>query len=142
MKPLALPPSCQRVVALAALKRRPLHRQWVSATLWPNSAPANAVASLRSALWRLRPIGADSLLAVGPQHVALAPGVSVDWHAAVDHIERLLVDRQPAPELIPLLRAGDLLTGWADGWSEGERRRYRALRVAALDALSADSQNR
>ena len=29
MEPLVLPPSCRRLVALAAVKRRELHRSWV-----------------------------------------------------------------------------------------------------------------
>ncbi|MGV0646279.1 hypothetical protein [Mycolicibacterium sp. XJ879] len=48
-----LPPACQRLVALLALKRRPMHRLWVRATLWPHTQTRKAVASLRSAVWRM-----------------------------------------------------------------------------------------
>jgi DNA-binding SARP family transcriptional activator len=138
-----LPPACQRLIALLALKRRPVHRLWVCAMLWPHAQTRRAVASLRSAMWRLRPVGADPLLELDPQYVALAPSVSVDWHHAVDQIERLLDDGGPAAvdpqfvtELLPLLRAGELLDGWAEPWAIAERQRYRALRKAARDALS------
>lgn len=148
-RPVELPPACQRLIALVALKRRPVHRLWVCAMLWPHAPTRRAVASLRSAMWRLRPIGADPLLVVDPQYVALAPEVSVDWHDAVDLIERLLDDDQPAgadptlvADLLPLLRAGDLLDRWAEQWLSDERDRYHARRMAALDVLGrhADKQ--
>lgn len=147
-RPVELPPACQRLVALVALKRRPVHRLWVCAMLWPHAPTRRAVASLRSAMWRLRPIGADSLLVVDPQYVALAPEVSVDWHDAVDLIERLLDDAQPAgadptlvADLLPLLRAGDLLDRWTEQWLSDERDRYHERRLAALDVLRrADKQ--
>jgi DNA-binding SARP family transcriptional activator len=146
---LELPPACQRLIALVALKRRPVHRLWVCAMLWPHAPTRRAVASLRSAMWRLRPIGADPLLEVDPQYVALAPDVSVDWHDATDLMERLLADDEPAgadpllvADLLPLLRAGELLDRWAERWLSDERDRYHAMRMAALEVLGrgADKQ--
>jgi hypothetical protein len=142
-QPVELPPACQRLIALVALKRRPVHRLWVCAMLWPHAQTRRAVASLRSTMWRLRPVGADPLLEIDPQYIGLAPGVSVDWHDAVDQIGHLLGDGEPAPvvdpqfvaELLPLLRAGELLDGWAEPWAASERQRYRALRKAARDEL-------
>jgi DNA-binding SARP family transcriptional activator len=144
-----LPPACQRLVALVALKRRPAHRLWVCATLWPNRPTRRAVASLRSAMWRLRPVGADPLLVVDPQYVVLAPDVSVDWHDATDLIERLLDPDEPpgadprlVADLLPLLTAGELLDKWAERWLSDERNRYHAMRTAALEVLGrgADKQ--
>jgi DNA-binding SARP family transcriptional activator len=147
-QPVALPPACQRLIALVALKRRPVHRLWVCATLWPHAPTRRAIASLRSAMWRLRPLGADPLLEIDPQYIALAPGVSVDWHNAVDRIGLLLdhqesaaVDPQFVAELLPLLRAGELLDGWAEPWATGERQRYRAMRKAARDTLGRGLEN-
>jgi len=142
-QPVELPPACQRLIALVALKRKPVHRLWVCAMLWPHTQTRRAVASLRSTMWRLRPVGADPLLEVDPQYIGLAPGVSVDWHDAVDQIGQLLGDGEPAPvvdpqfvaELLPLLRAGELLDGWAEPWAATERQRYRAMRKAARDEL-------
>jgi hypothetical protein len=141
-RPVDLPPACQRLIALLALKRRPVHRLWVCAMLWPHAQTRRAVASLRSAMWRLRPVGADPLLEVDPQYIALASSVSVDWHYAVDRIARLLDDGGPAAvdpafvaELLPLLRAGELLDGWTEPWAAAERQRYRAMRNAAREAL-------
>jgi two-component SAPR family response regulator len=135
-----LPPACQRLIALLALKRRPVHRLWVCAMLWPHAQTRRAIASLRSTMWRLRPVGADSLLDIDPQYIALAEGVRVDWHDSVDHIEALLdreepVDAQFVAELLPLLRAGELLEGWAEPWATAERQRYRTMRKTARDTL-------
>ena len=61
-----LPPTCQRLIGLVALKRRPVHRLWVCAMLWPHAQTRRAIASLRSTMWRLRPMGADPLLEIDP----------------------------------------------------------------------------
>jgi DNA-binding SARP family transcriptional activator len=139
---LDLPPSCQRVVALAALKRRAVPRSWMCRALWPTTRPARAIARLRTTLWRLRPLGADALLDVKPQSVAIGPGVSVDWYAAVDLIGQLLdragsarPDRDLVAGLLPLLRAGHLLEGWTDDWNAHSRNTYHELRLDALDVL-------
>ena len=138
-----LPPACQRVIALAALKRRPVHRLWVCATLWPHAQTRRAVASLRSAMWRLRPLGVEDLLTVDPQYLALREGVSVDWYEATALIDPLLaggIDPQLVSELLPLLRAGELLDKWTEPWVSAERDRYHALRMSAFEMLghSAD----
>ena len=137
-RPVDLPPACQRLIALVALKRRPVHRLWLCATLWPHAQTRRAVASLRSAMWRLRPAGAEALLTVDPQYIELGPDVTVDWHRAVDTIEQLLAGDVDAPlvaDLLPLLRAGELLDRWAERWVAPERDQYHAMRVGALDAL-------
>ncbi|WP_217159779.1 AfsR/SARP family transcriptional regulator [[Mycobacterium] fortunisiensis] len=137
-EPLALPPSCRRLVALAAVKRGELHRGWVCDLLWPGSPPHKAVASLRSALWRLRPVGADALLVVRHQYIRLAPEVKVDWHEAMAWHEATSDGRGASavdhPDLYRLLRGGDLLEGWTDAWCIAERDRYRAVRHALLGA--------
>jgi DNA-binding SARP family transcriptional activator len=144
-QPVELPPACQRLIALVALKRRPVHRLWVCAMLWPHAQTRRAIASLRSTMWRLRPVGADPLLEIDPQYIALAESVAVDWHDAVDHIGRLLdreepVDPQFVAELLSLLRAGELLEGWSEPWATAERQRYRAMRKEARDTLGRGSE--
>jgi DNA-binding SARP family transcriptional activator len=139
---LELPPSCRRLVALAALKRRAVPRTWTCRTLWPTTRPDRATARLRTTLWRLRPMGADALLAVTPQSIAIGPNVSVDWYDAVDLIGALLGHSEPpepdqdlTAELLPLLREGALLDGWTEDWNTYARDTYRELRLDALDAL-------
>jgi len=144
-QPVDLPPACQRLIALVALKRRPVHRLWVCAMLWPHAQTRRAIASLRSTMWRLRPAGADPLLEVDPQYLPLAPGVSVDFYDAVDQIGQLLdhdepVDPQFVSGLLQLLRAGELLDGWSEPWATAERQRYRAMRKEARDTLGRGSE--
>lgn len=139
-EPLMLPPSCRRLVALAAVKHRELHRSWICDLLWPGSPPHKAESSLRSALWRLRPMGADALLVVRHQYVSLAPEVTVDWHEAVAlHDAMTVIEGRPVstgthPTLRRLMDSGDLLEGWTDSWCVTERDRYRTIRQAVLDA--------
>jgi DNA-binding SARP family transcriptional activator len=139
---LDLPPSCQRLVALAALKRRAVPRSWLCRTLWPTTRPDRATARLRTTLWRLRPMGAGALLSVTPQSIAIAPAVTVDWYEAIDLIGQLLGHCEPArphrdvaADLGPLLRAGALLDSWTDEWHAHARETYRELRLDALDML-------
>lgn len=139
---LDLPPSCQRLVALAALKRRAVPRSWLCRTLWPTTRPDRATARLRTTLWRLRPMGAEALLSVTARSIAIAPDVSVDWYESVDLISELLghsepagPDRDVAAELLPLLREGALLDGWTEDWNAYARDTYRELRLDALDTL-------
>jgi DNA-binding SARP family transcriptional activator len=137
-EPVELPPASQRLIALLALKRRPVHRLWVCATLWPHAQTRRAIASLRSSMWRLRPAGAEQLLVVDPQHVALAPEVTVDWHDALDRIDQLLggdIEPSLVADLLPLLRAGELLDRWAEPWVGPERERYHDIRSLAFEAL-------
>ena len=145
---LDMPPSCQRLLALAVLKRRAVPRSWICQTLWPATRPDRAAARLRTTLWRFRPMGAEALLTVTPQSIAITPDVSVDWYESVDLIGQLLghseatdADQDLAAELLPLLRAGALLDGWTDDWNEYARDTYRELRLDALDTLMAYAQN-
>jgi hypothetical protein len=69
----------------------------------------------------------------------------VDFYNAMDRIEQLLdndepVDPQFVSELLPLLRAGELLDGWSEPWATAERQRYRALRKEARDTLGRGSE--
>jgi DNA-binding SARP family transcriptional activator len=135
---VTLPPASQRLVALVAMKRKPVHRLWVCAKLWPNAHIPRAVASLRSAMWRLRPAGAGALLMVDPQYLELSPDVYVDFHHATDLIEQLLdgsADAQLMADLLPLLRAGDLLDRWLERWVVGDRDEFHAKRKTALQRI-------
>jgi DNA-binding SARP family transcriptional activator len=133
-----LPPACQRLVALLALKRRPVHRLWACATLWPHVPTRRAVASLRSAMWRLRPAGADPLLSTDPQYIRLAPEVTVDWHQSVDGIERLLggeIEPATVADVLAHLRSGELLDRWTEPWVSRDRSAYHELRMTTFEAL-------
>lgn len=96
-------------------------------------------------MWRHRPLGVESLLTVDSQYLQLGADVRVDWHTATDLIEQLMsgtVDPQLVTELLPLLRAGELLDKWTEPWVAAERDRYHAMRMRAFDVLghAADHQ--
>jgi DNA-binding SARP family transcriptional activator len=50
---IALPTSAQRVVALLALRDRPLSRGHLARVLWPDCPAERSLADLRTALWRV-----------------------------------------------------------------------------------------
>jgi two-component SAPR family response regulator len=138
--PVDLPPSCQRVIALAALAGRPVHRASACAQLWPGIPVSSSSARLRTTLWRLRPFGAEGLVSIDAQTISLAYDVHVDWRRAVELCEMLLTSNAPAApvvdELSPILAAGALLDGWTEQWHAGERTRYQGLRESALGLLA------
>ena len=142
-RPVDLPPSCQRVIALAALAGRPVKRAWACSQLWPEIPSSSASARLRQTLWRLRPLGADGLFSVDAQSLSLAAGVHVDWRRAVELCESVLARHSaPSPnaelvdELLPILHRGALLDGWTDHWNASARSHYHGLRVSALGLLA------
>ncbi|CAN5478968.1 transcriptional regulator [soil metagenome] len=139
-QPVELPPSCQRVIALAALAGRPVHRAAACAQLWPDIPVRSSSARLRTTLWRLRPFGAEGLVSVDAQTISLAADVHVDWRRAVELCQLLLASSAPdtavIDELSPLLASGALLHGWTEHWHKSECTRYQGLRMSVLDRLA------
>jgi DNA-binding SARP family transcriptional activator len=132
---VVLPESSRRLVAFLALHERPLHRIYVSGSLWLESTEEHANASLRSTLWRLGRHGGPLIEADG-NNVRLAPGVAVDLHDAQERSRAVLRDDPATSETVRrLCLAGELLPGWCDDWVIVERERFRQLRLHALDAL-------
>ena len=125
--------SLQRLVAFLAL-RGPTPRAAVAGTLWPATSDERAMASMRTAVWRLRRV-APELIVQRSGAIALGPGVNVDvvqlWEAgAVDAVGCGVL-----PELLP---------GWYDDWvvMERERLRHRCLRILEAAAVTAMDRGR
>jgi DNA-binding SARP family transcriptional activator len=138
-QPLYLPRSCQRLLALLALKRRPLHRTWICETLWPRVPPQLAAARLRTTMWLLRPLGAESLLVVDSQSIALRGDVAVDYHLATDLLDDprgMAADPDVVADALAMLRKGELLDEWTDSWSAHDRSCYHATRMASHEVFS------
>jgi DNA-binding SARP family transcriptional activator len=133
-----VPGTARRLIALIALVGS-RNRSYLAGTLWPERSGSQAQANLRSALSRLvtRNIG---VIKAGRDVLALASCVTVDVHDFVRSAEALLYgepSEPPAPEqILRLLHAGDLLTGWYDEWVVTARERLRQLRLHALEAAS------
>lgn len=134
--------SAQRVLALSALKRRPMTRERVAGTLWPDVDQQRAHGRLRTALWRLGP--ARRLLEVENGHLSLDETCEVDLYEA-ERVGEALAAGAPLPEQSRVLLemfSQDLLPDWDEPWILTDRERYREIRVHALEALAAASLSR
>lgn len=132
---VVLPLSTQRLVALLALRNRPLNRVHVAGTLWLDASEERAGANLRVAVWRLRRFDRN-LVETTTTHIGLGSRVKVDVHRTLERAQRLL-DPEPdccSADLITDLSA-ELLPDWYDDWIVLEQERFRQLRLHALEAL-------
>lgn len=136
---VALPPSVERVVAYLALHHGPATRANVAGTLWADASEDRAMASLRSALWRLRRPGLRVVEGTG-DHLTLSPHVAVDLNelttAARGLIDGTSVGNPAA--LDQLASADELLGDWYDDWILVEREHFRQLRLQALERLAVE----
>jgi len=130
-----LPLSTQRLVALLALRNRPLHRLHVAGTLWLDASEERAASNLRTAVWRVRRLDRN-LVETTPTHIGLGSQVNVDVHETLDQAQRLLDPQAEcgSPDLVTDLSA-ELLPDWYDDWVLLEQERFRQLRMHALEAL-------
>jgi SARP family transcriptional regulator, regulator of embCAB operon len=137
---VALAEGSQRLLALLALRGRPVKRVAIAGTLWPEVTEGRAYASLRSALSRLygtvrRAVEASST------DLSLTSGVTVDLPGSKALAHRLLdaVDQPSEADLggaaLSAL-SGDLLPDWYDDWVLLEAEDWRQLRLHALEALT------
>jgi DNA-binding SARP family transcriptional activator len=107
------------------------HRVRVAGTLWPDATDEHAMASLRTALWRLHHRVPELVV---PARETLALDASVDTDVGVltttvecvaegcdEHVDRLLALH------------GELLPGWYDDWVLEERTRLRELWLHAVE---------
>jgi DNA-binding SARP family transcriptional activator len=138
---VALAEGSQRLLALLALRGRPVKRLLVAGTLWPDVTEGRAYASLRSALSRLYGAVRDSV-EVNPGDLSLAPNVRVDLRESQALAHRLLDAVDEPLQAADLSRAaitalsGELLPDWYDDWVLLEAEDWRQLRLHALEALA------
>ena len=130
-----VPPHSAVLVAHLAVIGRPVHRSAVAGTLSPALSERNALAALRSALYR---VGVPVVRAHGDL-IGLAPEVRVDLREAIGLARDLLRAETPPAriETVVDLLGRELLPDDDSLWLEPERQRFRHLRVSALDWLSA-----
>ncbi len=131
---VALTPASQRLVAFVALHERPVRRNYVSGTLWPDATEERAGANLRSALWRVPNVDGGALVPASTTHLQLRPELDVDFRHALARSEHLLRGA-PLGALGESLDVfyNDLLPDWYEDWVILERERYRQLRLHTLD---------
>jgi DNA-binding SARP family transcriptional activator len=137
-----LAPSAQRVLAFLAVHRR--HpRGYVASMLWPEYPQEQALASLRTALWRVRS-RASGALSSTRHNLDLDSGVTVDLHQLAEVVAHQVVEsagqERPLSDAHAVRRIltapGELLPGWYDDWVLTEREQARLLHVRALETLA------
>lgn len=153
-----LPVGMQRLLAFLAL-RGPTHRHVVAGTLWPEVPEAQALASLRTGMWRMNRIVPGVVDTEGVR-LAMAHTTVVDSREQELFATRLLrqhhagpgadqpgtaqpdtdqpdTDQQWLTDGLPTLWQGELLPGWYDDWVVFERERLNQLRLHALEHAAA-----
>lgn len=125
------------MVALLLLKRgRPLARESLAFTLFPDSDEENALAELRRYVY----LANKALPAAQSEAWILGDGETIRWNdsnpAFVDFIEFERLAGEPQTQHLAVeLYAGDLLENVYDDWVLGERERLRAKYFNLLDEL-------
>ena len=135
-QPRPLPANAQRVLAYLALRGRTQGRATVAGRLWEEVSQDCALASLRTALWRIRQIH-TGIVSSTHSTVTLNRRVTVDLDAAIAQARWLGRDGQGLDgfDWRPGLLALDLLPDWDDDWVTLERERIRQLQLHSLDEL-------
>jgi DNA-binding SARP family transcriptional activator len=131
-----VPSSSQLVISLLASRDRPIHRSVVAGTIWPGASERRALASLRSALYRMR--SRATIVDVTGQVLALSGSIEVDLREAQAIARDVLHDPVNPDRVEPVvdLLSRELLPDWDAIWLEPVRQRYRVVRVRALEAMS------
>lgn len=131
-----LPGTAQRLLAFVALQRRPVARDHVAFTLWPDGSEAHAHGSLRTALFELRRPGHD-LIRVVDGETSLAPDVAVDLEEMLSLVDviRAHDGRGALPVVERDLLEADLLPGWYDDWVVAQQDLHHELRIDMLERL-------
>ncbi len=139
MSDVEVPPRSAMVLAYLAIRDRPVRRSVVAYALWPTLAERRALASLRSAIYRLHAPAPAPLVRATGESLELAPGLLIDLREAIT-LARDLATTATLPagigQIVRLL-GRELLPDWEQDWIEPEREHFRQLRLRALDALSA-----
>lgn len=137
-KHLGLAVGMQRLLAFLALYG-PTHRCVAAGTLWRDVPEGQALASLRTGLWRMNRT-LPGLVSTDGVRLFLAPSTRIDSHEQEAVATRLLRTHDDGPwftEGIEALWQGELLPGWYDDWVLFERERLSQLRLHAMERLAA-----
>ncbi len=131
-----VPRLAQRLAAFLALRGGQVGRSQAADVLLPDVDHDHALASLRTALWRLRGTAPGIVESAGSD-LRSCPHTVVDLReteALALHILRTQLPREEALCASDRL-SRDLLPDWDDEWLVFERERFRDLRVHALERL-------
>jgi len=137
-----LPAAAQRLIVLLALRGR-TSRTRAAGTLWPETTEHRALASLRTAIWRVNQV-APTLVSCPGGSVDLDDDVAVDTRRLVRHGLAALspadVDRDATAVArlgVSLIEAdSELLPDWEEEWLLADRQRLRQLRLHLLEFIA------
>jgi DNA-binding SARP family transcriptional activator len=127
------------LIAFVALAG-PTHRCLVAGTLWHDVPEAQALASLRTGIWRTNRL-VPELVRVDGDQLSLATSIWVDSREQECFATRLLGhpsgDEPWLDDAIETLWRGELLPGWYEDWVVFERERLAQLRLHALERMAS-----
>jgi DNA-binding SARP family transcriptional activator len=136
---VVLPPSAQRLVALLALRARPLSRAYLAGILWSEYPVKRSMADLRTALWRVNHAGVPVVSAPG-MRLHLAAEIEVDVRTLLEFGCAAPGDPARAADVITrsswLDLSQDLLPDWYDDWLIDDRESIRQLGLHGLENLA------
>jgi DNA-binding SARP family transcriptional activator len=132
---IVLPLSAQRLVALLALRGRPLSRAYLAGVLWSEYSVKRSMADLRTALWRANHVGVPVVSTLGLR-LQLAADVQVDVHTLLEFARPARGAPDANAGLSWLDLSLDLLPEWYDDWLIDDRESIRQLRLHALESLA------
>ncbi len=136
---ISVPLGAQRLLAYLALQDGGVHRAVAAERLWPDSPPGRPGANVRSALWRGRRIGAETVIdCLGPR-LRLATSVVVDLRELLAQTNNVLEGPPGAGPVAPALTKPlslELLPDWSEDWLTLERERWDQTRLHALERLA------
>lgn len=134
-----LPQNLKRLLAFIALTG-PAHRNVVAGNLWPDVCDQQALASLRTGLWRLNR-AIPGVVRVDGERLSPSQTLTVDSRKQEEFTTSLLRhrvdDHHTSMRDLGDLWPGELLPGWYDDWVVFERERLAQLRLHALEHLAA-----
>lgn len=132
---IELSPSCRRLVAFLAV-RGPLPRPYVAFRLWPDHLEDQALACLRTTLWRLPRWGYDVFVQADTGTLRIGECVEVDASRCYGEAAAWEASAAPPAALEMDRFACDILPEWYDDWAIMERERFRQMRLHVLERLS------
>lgn len=133
--PVVVPSAVERVVALVALSTGNPTRSKVAGTLWPASSQDQAMASLRTVIWRARTV-AEGLIETTGRHLGLGASVTTD----VSDLERELDSIERDDDYVPTSPSRlsqQLLASWDEPWLDDIRLPMQQIQVLSLCELQA-----
>lgn len=128
-------PASRRLITLLAL-RGPLPRHYVAFRLWPDHFEDQALACLRTTLWRLPRFDDAAFVRAEASMLRLGDTVEVDANRCCAEAAAWASDAAPPAGLDMNRFAADILPGWYDDWAIMERERFRQMRLHVLERLA------